>query len=103
MSGQQDQEFHAATERNSSAETKRVERAKLYPQIFAIKDISEYRSGCAYYEIRNVEIKKDLVVSVAFCRVLNRYLTVYEAANCVRYWDKCPYRAIYSIAKRSSL
>ncbi len=89
-------------EESSSKEPPKIERSRLYPQIFAIKDVSSYRSDCQFYEIRNVEIKRDVIINVAYCKILNRYLTIYEATYCVRYWDKCPYRAVYNVIKRSS-
>ncbi len=90
------------SEESPSKEQQRIERAKLYPQIFALKDVSSYRSNCQFYEIKNVEIRRDVIINVAYCNILNRYLTLYEAVYCVRYWDKCPYRAVHNIIKRSS-
>lgn len=80
------------------------DRARIYPGIFRIdeKSLRNYRSDCSYYEIRLVEYRKDLKFYAAYCKVLNRYLTVYEAELCVRYWDKCPYRMIESVVRRTS-
>ncbi|MEZ0290016.1 MAG: hypothetical protein ABWJ42_02865 [Sulfolobales archaeon] len=89
---------------DSSAESSAkavVDRARLYPQIFAIKNPKEYRSDCSYYELRNVEIKRDFIITAAYCKALRRYLSVHEAELCVRSWDKCPYRIIENSIKRS--
>lgn len=62
--------------------------AKLpYKKIFLL-----YRkpaSKCEFFEV-----KEDQEGYLAYCRVLNRYLTMYAVAKCEKYWQTCPYRKI---------
>jgi hypothetical protein len=91
-------------DKNDSSENKfTVDKARLYPRIYRIneKEIKNYRSECSFYEIRIVEYKKDLKLYAAYCKVLNRYLTIYETQLCVSYWEKCPYRYTENIIRRS--
>ncbi|MGC9147914.1 MAG: hypothetical protein ACP5GI_00485 [Sulfolobales archaeon] len=90
------------SEESPSREPQKIERSRLYPQIFAIRDINSYRSDCQFYEIKNVEIRRDVIINAAYCKILNRYLTIYEAIYCIKYWDRCPYRAVHNVIKRSS-
>ncbi|MEM1649573.1 MAG: hypothetical protein QXX47_01690 [Sulfolobales archaeon] len=77
------------------------DKTRLYPHIYAIRNPREYRSDCTYYELRSVEIRKETIITAAYCKSLRRYLTIYEAELCVRNWDKCPYRIIENSVRRA--
>ena len=64
----------------------RRERAKLYLPIHAIPP--QLDNSCPECEISATENG----IKIAYCKVLDRYITRYEAYICNRYWKECPYR-----------
>lgn len=64
----------------------RREKTKVYAPIHALPPQLECQ--CPECEISSTENG----IRVAYCKILDRYLTKYEAYECSRYWKDCPYR-----------
>ncbi len=58
-----------------------------YKKIFLL-----YRKPSSQCEFFTV--KEDQDGYLAYCRVLDGYLTMYSVSKCERYWQSCPYRRI---------
>ena len=59
---------------------------RIYAPIHALLYDLEIR--CPYAEI----LKLENGVKIAYCRILERPLTRFEASLCSEHWEKCPYR-----------
>ncbi|MEB2836616.1 MAG: hypothetical protein GSR80_001787 [Desulfurococcales archaeon] len=58
----------------------------MYPRIFLLN--RKPSSECEYFEVE----KTSEGLYVAYCRVLGRYLTLYQVEKCEKAWKTCPYR-----------
>lgn len=45
------------------------------------------KSECEYFDIKRVNQG-----FIAYCKAINRVLTVTQAKNCVTFWSSCPFR-----------
>jgi hypothetical protein len=62
-------------------------REPVYAPIFAI--YHKPSSGCPFFTVKEKE-----GYYLAYCSVLERYLTRDQAIKCENYWKSCPYRRI---------
>jgi hypothetical protein len=62
------------------------EREVVFPKIYMLPKKPE--SACEFLEVE--ETKEGFYL--ARCKVLDRYLTVYQVMKCERFWKTCPYR-----------
>ena len=65
---------------------KRLELSGLYLPIHGLTHI--VRCDCPHFTVDRHESG----LYVAYCRVLNRFLTKYEVQLCRDHWKRCPYR-----------
>lgn len=63
------------------------DKVKVYTPIHAIPPHIECQ--CPSYETINISENS---IRLAYCKILDRYLTKYEAYQCSRYWKDCPYK-----------
>ena len=59
----------------------------LYLAIFQV--YHKPSSGCEFFEVREKEGSY-----LAYCKVLDRYLTRDQVFKCENYWKTCPFRKI---------
>ena len=64
----------------------RRDKLKIYTPIHAIPQ--EIQIGCPFATITKTEGN----ILIAYCKILDRPLTKYEAITCSKYWRDCPYR-----------
>jgi len=64
----------------------RRERLKVYTPIHALPSTISIQCSEA------VITKLESGIVIAYCRVLDRVLTKFEAELCSKYWRECPYR-----------
>lgn len=75
-------ELQKATTRRVST---KKDKTKIYTPIHALPPHLE----CQCPEC---VVTDDNGIKVAYCRILDRYLTRYEVYICSRHWKECPYR-----------
>jgi hypothetical protein len=64
-----------------------ADREPVYKVIFAI--YHKPSSGCPFFEVKEKE-----GYYLAYCKVLERYLTRDQVIKCENYWKTCPYKRI---------
>ncbi len=75
---------------SQSSSTKRRQSFKVYAPIHAL--LSNISIGCPFAEVMVLENG----IRVAYCKILDRLLTRFEAELCAKHWKDCPYRAFAS-------
>jgi len=66
--------------------SRKARQYTMYPKIFSLT--RRPSSGCEFLEVE----KSGDGAYVARCKVLDRYLTVFQVEKCEKYWRSCPFR-----------
>jgi len=82
--------YYVETSKLNKQSRVRKEQLKIYAPIHSLLYAMDIK--CPYAEL----MKLDNGTYVAYCHILDRVLTRFEAALCAEHWEKCPYRAIAS-------